>query len=406
MGTFKCCESLTTELFSVGFIVGLTYIAEKHWYAPHMGKTYSPDFFAFITLVFFALAIYTRKPVTDLALLGRQQSEEWKGWMQYIFLMYHYFHAEDVYNAVRVMITCYVWMTGFGNFSFFYVKRDFGWLRILQMLWRLNFSVLFLMFAHNNTYILYFICPLHTFYFLMVFVCMWIMSDLNHSKWGIRTKLLALGCLIYIIWDVNGGLFNYLFFFAGTEPKVGANGGTLWEWYFRSSLDHWSAFFGMIFALNFPACEAFFKNAVEEGKTGALWVVGAVLSVLSAWWCLSKHPAGKIEYNQTHAYLAFIPLLSYVFFRNITPGVRSAVSESLHDLGKTTLETYLLQHHIWLSSNAKTLLNIVPGMPYVNFFVATTFFVLFSKELYRVSLSLRGMFLPDDAVIKAPSLSY
>ncbi len=52
-------------------------------------------------------------------LLNRDQTEEWKGWMQFVFLLYHYYHAEEVYNSIRVMITCYVWMTGFGNFSFF-----------------------------------------------------------------------------------------------------------------------------------------------------------------------------------------------------------------------------------------------------------------------------------------------
>ena len=31
--------------------------------------------------------------------------------MQYIFLAYHYFHFSDVYNSVRVFISCYVWMT-------------------------------------------------------------------------------------------------------------------------------------------------------------------------------------------------------------------------------------------------------------------------------------------------------
>ena len=35
--------------------------------------------------------------------------------MQFSFLMYHYFSAKETYNAIRVMITCYVWMTGFGT---------------------------------------------------------------------------------------------------------------------------------------------------------------------------------------------------------------------------------------------------------------------------------------------------
>jgi hypothetical protein len=72
---------------------------------------------------------FTPTPTTNIQqgkstdILNRDQTEEWKGWMQFMFLMYHYYHAEEVYNAIRIMITCYVWMTGFGNFSFFYIKQ-------------------------------------------------------------------------------------------------------------------------------------------------------------------------------------------------------------------------------------------------------------------------------------------
>jgi 10 TM Acyl Transferase domain found in Cas1p len=52
-------------------------------------------------------------PVNDKTeVLSRDQTEEWKGWMQFMFLLYHYYHAEEVYNAIRVMITCYVWYGG------------------------------------------------------------------------------------------------------------------------------------------------------------------------------------------------------------------------------------------------------------------------------------------------------
>ena len=48
------------------------------------------------------------------------------------------------------MITCYVWMTGFGNFSFFYLKGDYSSVRVMQMLWRLNFLVIFLPFLRTG----------------------------------------------------------------------------------------------------------------------------------------------------------------------------------------------------------------------------------------------------------------
>jgi hypothetical protein len=39
---------------------------------------------------------------------------------QVLFLLYHYFEAREAYNAIRIFIAGYVWMTGFGNFSYYY----------------------------------------------------------------------------------------------------------------------------------------------------------------------------------------------------------------------------------------------------------------------------------------------
>ncbi len=45
---------------------------------------------------------------------------------QVLFLLYHYYEAKEVYNAIRIFIAAYVWMTGFGNFSYYYKTGDFG----------------------------------------------------------------------------------------------------------------------------------------------------------------------------------------------------------------------------------------------------------------------------------------
>lgn len=226
---------------------------------------------------------------------------------------------------------------------------------------------------------------MHTFYFLMVYATMFVFSSINHSKWGIRLKLMVVGILIYIIWDVNSEIFDTLFSFLGTESIIGAKAGSVYEYYFRTSLDHWSSFLGMIFALNFPLAEQYFHKAKGWPLVFAAVIIGAA----TVWWLVTCYTLDKLSYNLSHSYFAIIPLTSYIFFRNITPTVRSGVSMSLHDLGKTTLETYLLQHHIWLTSNAKTLLTVVPGHPWINFAVATILFFTVSKELYRITMSLR-----------------
>ena len=58
--------------------------------------------------------------------------------MQFLFLLYHYYHAMELYNIVRILITCYVWMTVFSNLSFFYVRNNYSVSRVLQMLKRIS----------------------------------------------------------------------------------------------------------------------------------------------------------------------------------------------------------------------------------------------------------------------------
>ena len=141
----------------------------------------------------------------------------------------------------------------------------------------------------------------------------------------------------------------------------------------------------MIFALNFPLAEQYFKKA----KGMPLIIASVLMAIATMYWYKHYYVLEKLEYNLEHSYWAIVPLTSYIFFRNITPTVRSGVSMSMHALGKTTLETYLLQHHIWLTSNAKTLLTIVPDSPYINFVFASILFYTVSKELYGLTMSLR-----------------
>lgn len=114
------------------------------------------------------------------------------------------------------------------------------------------------------------------------------------------------------------------------------------------------------------------------------------------WWMFNKLPSSKPEYNLTNAYYGFIPLLSYIFYRNLTLTLRMYYMGVLHELGKITLETYLMQHHVWLTSNAKTLLVIVPGYSKINMLLGSLLFLFVSKQMFRLTMSLRGMLLPDD----------
>lgn len=56
------------------------------------------------------LASLKHEPTTrNIQLLSRAQTEEWKGWMQWAFVMYHYYRVYYVYNEIRVFVSAYVW---------------------------------------------------------------------------------------------------------------------------------------------------------------------------------------------------------------------------------------------------------------------------------------------------------
>lgn len=95
--------------------------------------------------------------------LNREQTDEWKGWMQLVILIYHIsgasvvspprasapeppvrtrpFHTScpfsqfiPVYMHVRVLVAAYLFQTGYGHFSFFWLKGDFSLYRVCQVI--------------------------------------------------------------------------------------------------------------------------------------------------------------------------------------------------------------------------------------------------------------------------------
>ena len=173
----------------------------------------------------------------------------------------------------------------------------------------------------------------------------------------------------------------------------------MWEWYFRTTLDHWSTFLGMIFAANYPITSLFIRKLEAQPPFihfMAKATMGAGLFCAFYFWVTGPFMTPKLVYNAKNSYYGFVPLITYIYFRNLTPTLRSYSLDLLHQIGKSTLETYLMQHHIWLTSNAKSLLIIIPGWHKLNMLIVTMIYFYTSRRLYRLTLFLRGMHLPDD----------
>jgi hypothetical protein len=269
------------------------------------------------------------------------------------------------------------------------------------MLWRLNFLVVFLCLVHGNSYMLYYICPLHTFYFLMVYAVMYIGNERNHDAWWIRFKLGALALVLFAVWDNNFGIFQgiHTMLFLGEDSIAGAPYGTYWEWYFRSYLDHWSALLGMVFAFNLPVVSLFLRK-LEARSFWRQWIgkISVLAGMMYAFtiWVHGPLMMEKEAYNRTNPYFGFVPLLLYIYLRNLTPRMRSHSMGFLQEIGKTTLETYAMQHHIWLTSNSKTVLVFLPKSPRLNMLFVTLTYVMISRKVYKLTMNLRRILLPNN----------
>lgn len=122
-----------------------------------------------------------------------------------------------------MFIASYVWMTGFGNFAYYYKTRDFSPGRFAQMMWRLNLLAILCCMVLNNEYMLYYICPMHTLYTVMVYAALALWRSGNDSAWGIWTKMAACVGLVVGVWEFKFVFYTiwrpFLFFLGFTDPR-------------------------------------------------------------------------------------------------------------------------------------------------------------------------------------------
>ncbi|XP_033640738.1 protein REDUCED WALL ACETYLATION 2-like [Asterias rubens] len=386
-----------------GLIMMLFYVCDyKHKFAEGT-REYSRDLFMFLVLLLFAVAGLFTVQTTEDKILNRDQTEEWKGWMQVMFVWYHYFMAKETYNYIRIFIACYVWMTGFGNFSFFWVRKDFSLWRILKMLFRLNFLVVMTLLVTDNSYMLYYICAMHTYWFLSVYAFMGIFPSWNEDRLKMAFKFVCYFVINAAVFDtpLRDVIFKPFWFIMSYE-------GSMHEWLFRAGLDHYATFVGMVCAYNYPHFERFINyldkrhlNHRDYMTTVLIkfFLSGLLLVILGIWYD-GVMLRVKYDYNKYHPYTSWIPILIYIFFRNIVPSLRTRYLGLFAFLGKITLETYIAQLHIYMQYNAHKLIVFIPGYPLMNFALASIIYLFISHRLFHLTMDFSAFILPRDNMKK------
>ncbi|KAG8763797.1 hypothetical protein FRC11_012373 [Ceratobasidium sp. 423] len=383
-------EDVVMPMFVLGAACTLLFFADRTgiWLKEH--KQFDPWAFGGLSTLALVAGLATMKRADkDLGFLNREQTDEWKGWMQLAILIYHYFGASKIsgiYNPIRVLVAAYLFMTGYGHTTFYLKKADFGFSRVAQILVRLNILTIALAYAMNTDYISYYFAPLVSWWYLIIYFTLFVGAKYNDRTAFVLAKI-AFSTALHTWFMHEPWILTEIFeILAGTfQIEWVAR-----EWNFRVTLDQFIVYVGMLTAIAFikirelrltdhPSWPLASRCAIGASVFGLLWFF---------WFELTR--ANKFAYNAWHPYVSAIPVLAFVVLRNANTALRSSSSRVFAFIGTCSLETFIMQYHFWLAGDTKGVLLVIPGTAWrpLNIVVTTIMFIWLSHKVAEATGAL------------------
>jgi N-acetylneuraminate 9-O-acetyltransferase len=273
-------------------------------------------------------------------------------------MQYHYYRAYNVYNAIRCFVSAYVWMTGFGNFLYFDKKQDFSLERAVSMWLRINYFPILLSYFVGVPMDLLYIVPLHTTAFFITMVTCYLAFKLPAS-WSAETRnvvAIATCFAVHICFYETPlvhflGLFSKEILFRFQSDKYSAVLGILsgYLWHFAQKFITWT---------HLPNEDGAYTDAQKQA---ALFQRIGGVGLIVLWWILFGHITDKYTYNPTHPYVFWMPVFGWLALRNGSKYLTEIHSTALEFFGKITLETYVLQFHVFMCNNVQNIPVVIPG---------------------------------------------
>ena len=259
-------NNLTNFIFCVAklsLILSYFYICDRTNLFMKENKYFTPINFWLPVLYITVVGVFFNEESSYTVAMHRDMTDEWRGWMMMIILVYHYTGASQsvpIYMQVRLCISSHLFLLGYTHFTSAWQKGQFGLTRLVQDLFRMNFLTLVLCVCMNRPYQFYYFVPLVSFWFLVLYsvlVCPPVLTASNIQDsvnsqltqyFYIVLKLTALLALVSMFY-LSQVFFEKFFVTRPWKALFVTTDDDIHEWWFRWKLDRYSISAGAMAAL-------------------------------------------------------------------------------------------------------------------------------------------------------------
>jgi hypothetical protein len=290
----------------------------------------------------------------DERFISRDQTDEWKGWLQLFILAYHWTGADSgsIYVLYRLCVALYLFQIGYEQTFGCLEKNKFSFNRVAATLLRLNILSCALAYFMDTDYMLYYLSPLLSFWYLVIFTTLAIGGS-NSDLQAVLVKI-CVSCLVASILLLGTPLTRWTINILRAFLQVEWNDE---QWRQHVTVDMFVVYVGMLIAvINREARGT--EISIPSGLRAGLGLL-SLLAVGHYFHVTSGLPTST--YTNWHPYLSVMPILVFVILRNISGLARNYHSRAMAWLGHCSLEIWILQFHILLAADGEGIL-VVDGL--------------------------------------------
>ena len=336
------------------------------------------NLYAMLTFIVFVgiITIRRSKPLKKAGLaekvpsqpfLSRDQTNEWKGWMQALIITYHYNKAWTAlwfWEIIRLAVSSYLFLTGFGHTLFFLQKEDYSFRRVANVMIRTNLLPVTLAYVMRTRWLLYYYMPLSTFWFLVIYATLAIAPGLNKNRLTLVCKIVASAVLVRAFINTKD-LPNTFVRLLTLTFKMSFDANAFFD--YRVKIDEYIVYVGMLSAVLYLWLKDVLYSTKRYGKftdsfrrafpmLKVVTITGSTATFAYFWYWVHYNIKSNSEWTKLQPLIGPIPILAFIVLRNAHPVLRNFYSGAFAWLGKYSGEMYTMQNHIWLAGDQESVL--------------------------------------------------